>query len=71
MHVVVTNGQRSPQKWAEMATAKIIMIADATTPEPLAAQAHAFADRIQQVIANYIDMALAEERALLVVKNGG
>jgi hypothetical protein len=58
----VTNGQRSPQGWADICVKKVITISDDAHPA-LREQAHAFRTRIEQVVANYIRMAVEEERA--------
>jgi hypothetical protein len=60
---VVTNGQRSPEKWAEMAVRKVITVAD-SAPAPIKNQAHAFATQIERLFANYIRMVVQEERAM-------
>jgi hypothetical protein len=65
MHVyaVTTNGQRSPEGWAEIAVRKVITVAD-SAPAPIKNQAHAFAAQIERLFANYIRMAVEEERSM-------
>lgn len=60
--VFVSNGQRSPAGWAEIAVNKVIQISNDVDPA-LRNQAHVFKTRIEQVFANYIRMAVEEERA--------
>jgi hypothetical protein len=62
-----TNGQRAPEDWAKIAAAKIVSVSD-SAPPPIRDQAHAFRAQVERVIANYIRMALEEERSLLAAK---
>jgi hypothetical protein len=64
VRVFATPGQRSPAGWAEIAVKKVIEVAD-TAPQPIRDQAHAFRAAIERVFANYIRMALDEERAYI------
>lgn len=63
VRTVITSGQRSAAKWAEMAVRKVIEVAD-TAPDPIKNQAHAFRAQIERVFSNYIRMAVEEERAM-------
>jgi hypothetical protein len=64
---VVTDGQRGPELWAEIATGKMIQVADGAPPA-IRDQAHAFRAALRRVIANYIRMAIDEDRAFLAAK---
>jgi hypothetical protein len=67
VNVIVTQGQRSPAGWAEIAVRKVISVAD-SAPQPIRDQAHAFAARIERVISHYIAMALNEERTFIALE---
>lgn len=69
VRAIATDGQRKPEEWAKIAAGKIISISD-SAPQPLRDQAHAFQSRVERVIANYIQMALDEERAIVKAKIG-
>jgi len=62
IRVAITNGQRKPEEWAELFIQKFIEVAD-TAPQPIRDQARAFKARIQGIAAQYIRMAVDEERA--------
>lgn len=72
LDVLVTNHSdgHSPETWAELATNKIINIGDQSDPV-LRAQAHAYKDQIQRVVAHYIRQAVAAEKLKLSSKIGG
>jgi hypothetical protein len=72
INVVATQGQRSPAGWAEIAIRKVIEVSD-TAPQPIRDQAHAFRATIERVFANYIRMALQEERTFIAfaLENAG
>lgn len=60
--VSISNGQRSPEGWADLCVRKVVTVAD-TAPPVLREQAHAFRTQIERVVANYVRMAVEEERA--------
>jgi hypothetical protein len=64
IHAVATDGQRSPEQWAAIAAGKMIRVAD-RAPPAIRDQAHAFRAALTRVIANYIRMAIEEDRVLL------
>jgi hypothetical protein len=67
LRAFATNGQRSPEDWAKIAASKIVSVSDSAA-QPIRDQAHAFRAQVERVIANYIRMALEEERSLLAAK---
>jgi hypothetical protein len=62
-----TNGQRRPEEWAKIAAGKIVSASDSAA-QPIRDQAHAYRNQIERVIANYIRMALEEERSFMASK---
>jgi hypothetical protein len=64
---IATNGQRSPAEWAQIASAKMIQVAD-TAPPAIRDQARAFEASLVRVMENYIRMAIDEDRAFLATK---
>jgi hypothetical protein len=67
---IATNGQRSPQEWAQIAAGKMIQVAD-TAPPAIRDQARAFKASLTRVMENYIRMAIEEDRALLASRLEG
>lgn len=66
VNVAVSQGQRSPQEWAQLCVRKFIQVAD-TAPQPIRDQAHAFRENIERIMTNYFEMAIQEDR---VYRNG-
>jgi hypothetical protein len=64
---IATDGQRAPEQWARIAAAKMIQVAD-TAPPAIRDQARAFKDSLTRVMANYIRMAIEEDRAFLATQ---
>jgi hypothetical protein len=64
---IATNGQRSPQEWAQIAAGKMIQVAD-TAPPAIRDQARAFKASLTRVMENYIRMAIDEDRAFLATQ---
>jgi hypothetical protein len=64
---IATNDQRTPSEWAQIASAKMIQVAD-TAPPAIRDQAHAFKASLTRVMENYIRMAIEEDRAFLATK---
>lgn len=64
IRAVVTEGQRTPEQWAEIAAAKMIQVADGAPPV-IRDQARAFKVALMRVMANYIRMAVEDDRAFL------
>jgi hypothetical protein len=61
----ITNGRgHDPQTWARMARNTIISVSD-TAPMPIREQAHAFAERVEAVIAKTLSDALHEQLTYL------
>ncbi|HVY52804.1 MAG TPA: hypothetical protein VHA07_14745 [Devosia sp.] len=63
---VATEGQRRPGQWAEIAAEKTIQVAD-SAPPAIRDQARAFKAALTRLFANYIRMAIAEDRAFLAM----
>lgn len=72
--IYITNGRtRSPEEWAHLFSHKVVHVSN-DAPQPIRDQAHAFQTAIERVFANYLRMALDEERAALIAlgeKSGG
>tara|TARA_R100001369_G_scaffold92665_1_gene139012 strand:- start:51 stop:338 length:288 start_codon:yes stop_codon:yes gene_type:complete len=66
------NGGLSNDQIAEMATNKIVYISD-SAPPAIKEQAHVFADKVQDILRYYVDLARREERATIVhtIKEAG
>lgn len=61
------NGGHSPDAVAEMCVDKLISVSSSAPPE-IRAQAEAYKAHMLQVVANYIKMAVREDRATMCVK---
>ena len=67
------NGGFSSDQIADMATDKIVYVAD-NAPPAIQEQARLFADRVRNLLRGYVDLAKKEERASIVnilEKNSG
>lgn len=56
------NGGHTPQFWADLATNKILHVAD-STPGPLKDQAHAFRYAMNKAILHAIEQAILSDRS--------
>ena len=73
VNVMTTNGRGlTPEEVTELALSKLISISDSAPPE-IAAQAHAFKDRMRLVITYYMKLAIASDRTTVynAIKDAG
>jgi hypothetical protein len=66
------NGGLSSDQLAEMARRKIVYVSE-DAPPAIKEQAQAFADKVENVVRSYIDLAKREERASIcqTLRNAG
>jgi len=65
--VTSSNGGHSPEQVAELCVNRLIQIADTAPPE-LAQQARAFRQQMLATVLQYVNVAVAEDRATVCTK---
>lgn len=65
-------GELTPEQISKAAAMKIVSVSDTAHPA-IRAQAHAFRDRIETVLAGYIEQAISSERRRIanILSNSG